>query len=147
MLLPREVQSGGLQVDGHFVPAGTIVGVPTYALHHSENHFHEPFAYRPERWLLKGSSAVRDGKGVSEETMALQKEAFVPFSIGPRSCIARSVALMELELSIARALWLYDIRLAPGTEHIGVGSHGEYKIKDNFVVGKEGPILQFRRRK
>jgi hypothetical protein len=41
-------------------------------------------------------------------------------------------------------LFLYDLRLQPGTEHLGVGPLGEYKIKDYFIVGKEGPILQFR---
>ena len=145
MHLPREVLAGGLKVDDHVFPAGTVVGVPTYALHRSEEHFEDPFSYRPERWLLRSATEARSN-GVTEEVLARQRRAFVPFSLGPRACIGRGFALMELEISIARILWLYDIRNAPGTEELGKGPQGEYKIKKNFVVGKEGPILQFRRR-
>ncbi|RAH79464.1 benzoate 4-monooxygenase cytochrome-like protein P450 [Aspergillus japonicus CBS 114.51] len=147
MDLPREVLPGGLRVlEWHF-PAGTIVGVPTYALHHSPAHFDRPFVYDPSRWVLRGSeTADSDAEGVSPAVMARQRAAFAPFSIGPRACIGRNVAMLELEVSVARVLWLYDLRLTPGMEHLGVGHEGEYKMKDNFIVGKEGPILEFRRR-
>ncbi|RAK96669.1 cytochrome P450 [Aspergillus ibericus CBS 121593] len=144
--LPREVLPGGLQVGTWHFPAGTVIGVPTYALHHSQEHFDRPFMYDPSRWLLYGSEGTRDGEGVSAEVLSRQRQAFVPFSLGPRGCIGRSVAMLELEVSIARVLWLYDLRLAPGTERLGVGPEGEYKIEDNFIIGKEGPVLQFRTR-
>ncbi|PYI03026.1 cytochrome P450 [Aspergillus sclerotiicarbonarius CBS 121057] len=144
--LPREVLPGGLRVGTWHFPAGTVVGVPTYVLHHSKEHFDRPFAYDPSRWLLRGSEGTRDGEGVSAEVLSRQRQAFVPFSLGPRGCIGRNVAMLELEVSLARVLWLYDLRLAPGTERLGVSREGEYKIKDNFIVGKEGPVLQFRMR-
>ncbi|MCJ1371098.1 hypothetical protein MMC20_002313 [Loxospora ochrophaea] len=150
MPLPREVLSGGLHVDGEFFPQGTIVGVPTYTLHHSSAHFDRPFAYEPSRWLVKNSSEKvpggEDGEGQTEETVALAREAFVPFSVGPRACIGRNVALLELQVGVARTLWLYNMRIVPGTESLGVGVAGEYKMKDNFIVGKEGPVLQFQKR-
>ncbi|KAH8430736.1 cytochrome P450 [Aspergillus melleus] len=147
MDLPREVQPGGLRVMNQYFPPGTIVGVPTYSLHHDEAYFDDPFAYRPSRWLLHGSPVCQGDEGVSAEILARQKEAFVPFSLGPRACIGRNVAWMELEVGLARALWLYDIRIAPGREHVGVAKRGgEYMIRDNFVVGKEGPMVQFRQR-
>lgn len=129
-----------------YLPAGTVVAVPTYALHHSEDHFYRAFVYDPSRWLLCGSKGTEQGEGVSAEVLSRQRQAFAPFSMGPRACIGRNVAILELELTISRALWLYDIRLAPGTEQLGVGYQGEYKIKDHFAVGKEGPVLQFRMR-
>ncbi|OJZ84538.1 hypothetical protein ASPFODRAFT_48592 [Aspergillus luchuensis CBS 106.47] len=144
--LPREVLPGGLRVGEWHFPAGTVVAVPTYALHHSEEHFDRPFEYDPSRWLLCDSKGTKQGEGVSAEVLSRQRQAFVPFSIGPRACIGRNVAILELELTISRALWLYDIRLAPGREQLGVGYQGEYKIKDHFAVGKEGPVLQFRMR-
>ncbi|GLA35474.1 hypothetical protein AnigIFM63309_011314 [Aspergillus niger] len=146
MDLPREVLPGGLQVLEWEFPAGTIVGVPTYSLHHSPEHFDRPYEYDPNRWMLRGTEAADEGVGVSPEVMARQRAAFVPFSLGPRACIGRNVAMLELEVSVARVLWLYDLRLAPGMEHLGVGREGEYKMKDNFIVGKEGPILEFRKR-
>ncbi|KAL9085407.1 MAG: hypothetical protein Q9159_004696 [Coniocarpon cinnabarinum] len=143
MHLPREVCEGGLDVYGHHFPRGTIVGVPTYALHHSERYFDRPFEYDPSRWLAKGEGIITS-EGNSSEVLARQREAFVPFSIGPRACIGRTVALFELYVCVARVLYSYDIRLAPGTEHLGVGPHGEYKMKDHFIVGKEGPLIQFK---
>ncbi|KJZ78234.1 hypothetical protein HIM_02272 [Hirsutella minnesotensis 3608] len=145
MLLPREVLPGGLTVEGHYFKAGCTIGVPTYSLHHSEEHFDRPFQFKPERWLVKGTDGVEDGEGRSADDIGKSRQAFAPFSIGPRSCIARGVAVLELYLGVARALWLYDLQIAPGYETMGVGIKGEYKIKDHFIVGKEGPVLQFRR--
>ena len=121
---------------GHHFPSGTVLGVPTYTLHHNEKYFEAPFKYRPERWMAE--------KGYEDNK--LQREAFVPFGTGPRACIGRYVALLELYVTIARVLFDYDVRLKPGSENVGIGPQGEYKIKDYFVVGKDGPILQFRRR-
>ncbi|KAJ5797590.1 benzoate 4-monooxygenase cytochrome P450 [Penicillium pulvis] len=147
MDLPREVLPGGLRVLNWELPAGTVVGVPTYALHHSPDHFDRPLDYDPSRWLVRGSDAAVGTEGVSADVMARQRAAFVPFSIGPRSCIGRGVAMAELEIGVARALWLYDVRLSPGSEGLGVGKNGEYKMKDNFIVGKEGPVMEFRTRR
>ncbi|PQE13704.1 Isotrichodermin C-15 hydroxylase protein [Rutstroemia sp. NJR-2017a BVV2] len=146
MPLQREVLPGGLQVDGHHFAAGTTVGVPTYSLHHNVKYFDRPFVYDPSRWLIKDTPGVLENEGRTQEEVSRAREAFAPFSIGPRSCIGKSVALIELCIGISRVLWLYDLRIAPGYEKVGVGRHGEYKMKDHFIVGKEGPILQFRRR-
>ena len=144
MLLPRDVCVGGLDVMGHHFLPGTVIGVPTYTLHHNSDYFERPFDYDPSRWLVKGEDKDESTEGNSPEVIARQRQAFVPFSIGPRACIGRSVATLELYISVARVLYLYNLRFLPGAENVGVGPHGEYKIKDNFIVGKEGPILQFR---
>jgi cytochrome P450 len=128
---------------GHKFPEGTIIGVPTYVLHHNELYFDRPFEYNPSRWLVKGEGDDA-AEGNSPEIIARQRQAFIPFSLGPRACIGRNVALFEVYMCVARALFLYDLRMQPGTEHLGVGTGEEYKIKDFFIVGKEGPVLQFR---
>lgn len=143
MLLPREVGSGGLHCMGHEFPEGTVIGVPTYALHHNELYFSNPFEYDPSRWLVKEESEG-ETEGSSLEVHARQRQAFIPFSLGSRACIGRNVALFEVYVCVARVLFMYDIRIQPGMEHLGVGTMGEYQIKDYFIVGKEGPILQFR---
>ncbi|KAJ5949319.1 cytochrome P450 [Penicillium verhagenii] len=52
-LLPREVLAGGLEIDEgrYYVPAGTDVGVPTYALHHMPEYWPDPYRFCPDRWL------------------------------------------------------------------------------------------------
>ena len=152
-LLAREISPGGLAVLGHHFPAGVIIGVPTYSLHHNDAYFSHPFSYDPNRWLDGNSGGRVDGSFDGSDntlrtpiTQNRQRQAFAPFSVGPRGCIGRNVALMELYLAIAHVVWLYDMRQQLGSENMGLGPQREYKIKDHFVVAKEGPILQFRRR-
>ncbi|TGO14403.1 hypothetical protein BTUL_0053g00020 [Botrytis tulipae] len=125
MPLPREVIPGGLRVNGHQFQVGTIVGVPTYSLHHSAQHFDQPYVDDPTRWLIKGSKGIDENDGRTQEEVSKAREAFAPFSLGPRECIGRSVASYELQVGVARVLWLYNMRIAAGCEKIGVGRHGE----------------------
>jgi cytochrome P450 len=141
-LLPREVLPGGMDIDGYNVPAGTVVGVPIYPLHHNEEYYPDPFTYRPDRWLTAPGS---DDK-TAAEAVKLAQSAFCPFSIGPRGCIGKGVAYLELTVALARTLWLYDLRLAPGMEDVGRDEKGMYGLKDIFVAEKDGPVVQFRRR-
>ena len=51
--MPREitVDSQGLELCGHFLPPGTIVAVPSYAVHHSAEIWGPDVEeFRPERW-------------------------------------------------------------------------------------------------
>lgn len=86
-LLPREVLPGGMEIDGHFVPEGTVVGVPHYSIHHNAEYFERPFEYRPERWLVDSSPDV------TAETVTLAQSAFCPFSVGPRGCIGKGQSI------------------------------------------------------
>ncbi|KAJ6273551.1 benzoate 4-monooxygenase cytochrome p450 [Bipolaris maydis] len=146
--LPREVLTGGLDIDGRHIPAGVDVGVPIYAIHHNPEYFPQPFDYIPERWL--------PDHAVNPHHSSLQaaQAAYNPFSIGPRGCIGKGLAYVELTVTIARVLYLYDLRLAPGMT-LGAGSkeleegrnrETEYQIMDVFASKKDGPMLQFRAR-
>lgn len=174
-LLPREVLPGGLVVDGRRFAAGTVVGVPVYALHHREACFVEPWAFRPGRWLVGcgeggkggGDQTGKEGEGEGEGTassVAGAREAFCPFSVGPRGCVGKGMAYLELAVALARVVWLFDLRLARGGgggegEGSGVclgegnpeaewGRHrrGEYQLFDAFVAMKDGPLVEFRAR-
>lgn len=147
--LPREVLLGGIDIDGHHIPAGVDVGVPHYAIHHNPNYYPRPFDYIPDRWLPDPAANPLHSK------LADAHAAFCPFSIGPRGCIGKGLAYVELTVTIARVLYLYDLRLAPGTT-LGEGSADlevgrtratEYQIEDRFASMKDGPILQFRARR
>lgn len=47
----RTVPEEGLEVCGHYFPPGTIVGVNAWCAHHNATVFHEPYEFRPERWI------------------------------------------------------------------------------------------------
>jgi cytochrome P450 len=145
--LPRRVLPGGLEVDGLAVPAGADVCVPHHALHRNPAYFPAPAAFRPARWLPPS-----DEKAAA--ALALARDAFAPFSVGPRACVGRGLAYVELTVALARLLVEFDLRLAPGT-HVGEavadvegGRRGEveYRLRDTFTSVKDGPMLQFRRR-
>ncbi|KAL9619185.1 MAG: hypothetical protein Q9160_006194 [Pyrenula sp. 1 TL-2023] len=145
-LLPREVLTGGLVVENTSFPAGTDVGVPHYAIHHNEDYYPDSFAYKPERWI------VDDGTTLTDVERA--QSAFCPFSVGPRGCVGKGLAMKELMITIARVVWLYEMRLAPG-DHRGEGGQdsrlgrqraGEFQMRDMFVSKTDGPIVQYRLR-
>lgn len=64
------------------------------------------------------------------------------------------MAYMELRATIARTLFMYDMRLASGTTlgeggpDLGWGRQrvGEYQLKDTFTSMRDGPMVEFRLR-
>ncbi|KAI0198007.1 cytochrome P450-like protein [Astrocystis sublimbata] len=149
--LPREVTGSGVWVGGHFFPKRVELSVSNYSLHHNEDYYPEPFAYKPERWTEKPCAG--ETKEEAANRVLLARSAFCPFSVGPRACIGRSLALKEITIVIARIIWLYDVRLAPGNDNYGGGGAGkgfgrhrgaEHQIMDMFVAKVDGPMVQFR---
>ncbi|KAJ4394036.1 hypothetical protein N0V93_003253 [Gnomoniopsis smithogilvyi] len=107
--LPRVVPEGGwiytpsadfsftgqiLQVSkSYFLPAGTLVSLQIHTLHHNPAVFPDPYEFRPERWL--------DSPPDQLEKMSRN---YIPFGLGSRQCIARNLAMMELNRSCAAIL-------------------------------------------
>ncbi|GKT50059.1 trichothecene efflux pump TRI12 [Colletotrichum spaethianum] len=98
--LPRVVPQGGATIADHYVPEGTTVSIYQWAMYHSEKNFRDPFGFHPERWLQDPAYASDN------------KEAFQPFHIGPRNCIGRNLAYVEMRLILARVLWNFDLKIA-----------------------------------
>lgn len=100
--LPRQIppESPGITLHGHYFPPGTVLSVPTYTVHHSTEIWGDDAEeYRPERW---------------ENVTTRQKNAFIPFSHGPRSCVGRNVAEMEMKLIAATWVRRYAVTLRQG---------------------------------
>ncbi|KAL4861622.1 hypothetical protein BDV12DRAFT_203822 [Aspergillus spectabilis] len=93
----RVTPPGGVTVAGKFVPEGITVGVPIFAVCHSPWNFRQPDCFIPERWL--NDPLYADDK----------KEAAQVFSTGPRACLGRNLAFLEMRLVMAKLLWHYDL--------------------------------------
>ncbi|KAK5995578.1 Cytochrome P450 monooxygenase AKT7 [Cladobotryum mycophilum] len=152
-LLPREVLPGGITVDGETIPEGTVIGTPHYTVHHNENYYPNAFEYIPERWMI-GAVNPLNGQVTTEEDVARASSAFCPFSIGPRGCIGKGLAYVEMTTTIARTLYLYDMRKAVGVVDPSEGRPefewgrqrtGEFQLVDTFTSAKKGPLVEFRR--
>jgi cytochrome P450 len=77
MSLPRYVPRGGREIDGFFVPEGTIVSSQAYSVHRVDRTaFPDPDIFRPERWL--------DLKGDAE-----RRRLFFAFANGGRGCVGK----------------------------------------------------------
>lgn len=152
-ILPREVMAGGMTIDGHKIPAGTVVGTPHYTIHHNEDYYPSPYSYVPERWLA-GSKNPLNGSEVTQDDVSRSASAFCPFSIGPRGCIGKGLAYVEMTSTIARTLFLYDVRKAVGAIDPSEGHPSlewgrqrpeEFQLVDTFTSAKTGPLLEFRK--
>lgn len=100
--LPRVVPPGpGVTLQNHHFPQFTVLSVPSYTIHHSKEIWGDDAdEFKPERFL-----------NLTER----QKEAFIPFSYGPRSCVGRNVAEMELALIVSTTFRRYEFELYQDT--------------------------------
>jgi len=156
---PSSIAAGEvLTVDGYVVPPGTQVAVSSYTLYHDPQYFPDPYAFRPERWLQPehtsdSSASEIEASQEQQEAFSAMRHAFIPFLIGDRNCVGKSMAYMEISLVLARTIWCFDFTRASGSAgNLGGGSPGsgegrekvgEYQLYEGFVVGHEGPNLAF----
>ena len=149
--LRREVTEG-FEIDGVYLPEGTEVGTPCYSIHRHPECYRYPNSYLPERWI-EGSvippfpspseTGIKSWQ-VSKEDVELARKAFCPFSIGPRGCIGKSMALMEMRLTLARLLFLFEFQGV--SDGVGVDEGGDLAMVDHFTSQKTGPNVLVRRR-
>ncbi|ETS78591.1 hypothetical protein PFICI_10653 [Pestalotiopsis fici W106-1] len=93
--LPR--YSPGAVIDGHYVPAGVIVSNSGYSMTRDSRYWHDPTAFRPERWI--------------DENFQDELRASQPFSTGPRACLGINLAYLELRIILAKVAFTYDLEL------------------------------------
>ncbi|SJL18071.1 related to Benzoate 4-monooxygenase cytochrome P450 [Armillaria ostoyae] len=89
--LPRVIPEGGMMVLGKYFLPGTVVSVPSYMIHRDLTVWGDDVEeYRSERWFECDSAAIL--------------KTFNPFSVGPRACVGRNLAMLELHIIIASIL-------------------------------------------
>ncbi|RAL06942.1 cytochrome P450, partial [Aspergillus homomorphus CBS 101889] len=133
----RQADVGGATVDGQYIPQGLEVATCVYSIHHNPEIYPQPFKFVPERWL--GPEATPEPYRSEYSPFA----AFNPFSIGPRSCIGKPLAYIELTLTLSHILYAFDMRLPQGVQ---AGDDGEYRLHLHITAAKEGPWVEFRPR-
>lgn len=82
---PRVVPAGGKEIQGHYVPEGTEITSHAYTVQRDATMYgQDAEAFEPERWL-----------GGEQRTFELDAAQFT-FGVGPRVCLGKDIALMEL---------------------------------------------------
>ncbi|KAK9826393.1 hypothetical protein WJX81_007038 [Elliptochloris bilobata] len=113
-----------MTMGGRTIPAGTVLVVPLYPLMNSPHVWDCPAEFRPDRWLEEDaeylSSDARKRGCVTEAGRsapaapadAVLAKRFIPFSDGPRDCVGRNLATMNIVTTLATLLGRFTFRLA-----------------------------------
>lgn len=96
---PRRTPPEGATIRGRFVPGHCAMGMNQLAVHRSAANWTDPDVFVPERFL--GDPRYAGDK----------REALQPFSVGPRNCIGRNLAYVEMRLVLCRVLWNFDMEM------------------------------------
>ena len=76
------------EIDGFFVPKGSMVAVCPFTLHRAAHSGPSPRRFDPDRFS-------------PERAEGRPKEAYLPFGDGPRVCIGNAFAMMEAKIILA----------------------------------------------
>lgn len=90
------------QLGDYLIPAGTVLIVPIYAVHHHASLWSDPEVFNPDRFS-------------PEAAKTRHRYAYMPFGAGPRVCIGNAFAVMEAVAILA--VLLQKIRLAAVNPH------------------------------
>lgn len=85
-------------IGGHELPRNTVVLISSYALHHRAEIWPDPERFDPSRF----EPHAEEGR---------HRQAYLPFSAGPRTCIGNLFALMEGPIVLATILRQVDLEL------------------------------------
>lgn len=89
------IVSEPMTVAGYEFPAGAVLFLNIYLVHHRDDLYPDPDTFRPERFLERQYSPSE----------------FLPFGGGHRSCIGMAFALMEMKLVLATVLQRWHLEL------------------------------------
>lgn len=120
-ILPRMVPKGGAVICDYWLPEGTLIGVPQYATYRAPSHFKNPNEFHPERWL--GDPEYKDD----------HLDAMEPFSTGPRNCIGKNLAWLEMRLLFATVLLTFDLELCPESK--------EWSDQKVYTLWEKKPLM------
>jgi cytochrome P450 len=83
---------------GEDIDAGTMVIVAPYVIHRHRHLWDRPDVFDPRRFM----GAARD---------AIHRFAYLPFGVGPRTCIGAAFALQEATLALSAIAGKFRLRL------------------------------------
>ncbi len=88
------------EIGGYPVPAGTNVFMSQWVMHRDPRYFDNPEQFNPDRWA-------------NDLAKRLPTYAYFPFGGGPRVCIGRAFAMMEIVLVVATIAQKFRLTLVP----------------------------------
>ncbi|MED5259605.1 MAG: cytochrome P450, partial [Verrucomicrobiota bacterium] len=94
-----------VELGGVSIPKGSMSAFSRYALHRNKRDWDSPEEFIPDRFDL------------DEDDEKINMSAYLPFSSGPRICIGRHFAMMEMTVILCLILKNYKISICPNYKH------------------------------
>nr|NP_001139635.2 cytochrome P450 3A96 [Equus caballus]CBJ94510.1 cytochrome p450 3A96 [Equus caballus] len=94
----KDVELGGV-----FIPKGTVVMVPSFALHRDTELWPQPEEFHPERFSKENKDSINP-------------YIYMPFGNGPRNCIGMRFALMNMKVAVVRVLQNFSFKPCKETQ-------------------------------
>nr|XP_017014475.2 probable cytochrome P450 12b2, mitochondrial [Drosophila takahashii] len=101
-----------LVLSGYRVPRGTGVLMGVLELSNSDKYFARSADFIPERWLKSDLAADVQA---CPEARSRNPFVYLPFGFGPRTCIGKRIAELEIETLLVRLLRNYKVSWLPET--------------------------------
>ena len=92
-----------LVIEGYEIKKGQTITISHIAMGRNAKYYDNPLEFRPERWTR-------------EFERSLPRGAYVPFAGGPRVCLGKQFAMMEMRMILATLLQRVEPNLAEGFE-------------------------------
>lgn len=92
-----------VELNGVYIPKGSTVMIPSYALHHDPQHWSEPEEFQPERFS-------KENKG------SIDPYVYLPFGNGPRNCLGMRFALMNMKLALTKIMQNFSFQPCKETQ-------------------------------
>lgn len=77
-----ETSDGRICID---LKKGDVIHIPIWSIHHDPDNYEEPNSFRPDRFIGEPKH---------------HRYAHIPFGSGPRTCVARSLGLLEAKMAV-----------------------------------------------
>uniref|UniRef100_A0A3Q2GSJ7 Cytochrome P450 3A n=1 Tax=Equus caballus TaxID=9796 RepID=A0A3Q2GSJ7_HORSE len=113
------------EINGVFIPKGTVVMVPTFSLHRASEFWPEPEEFRPERFSKKNKDNINPC-------------IYMPFGNGPRNCIGMRFAMVNMKLALVRVLQNFSFKPCKETQiPLKLGNQGLLQPQKPIVLKVE----------
>ncbi|GMF43779.1 unnamed protein product [Phytophthora fragariaefolia] len=99
---PKQTVENTTLSDGTFIPAGSAIGLATYAMGRMPQVWGpDAEEFKPERWIDPATGKL----------IPISSYKFASFNAGPRMCLGMSLAMLEMKLVVAGLLSQFHVEV------------------------------------
>ncbi|KAE8770903.1 Cytochrome P450 86B1 [Hordeum vulgare] len=101
----KMVAANDIMPSGHEVHAGDTIFISLHSMGRMEGIWGKDcLDYNPDRWLSEDGNELR----------YVPSHKFLTFNSGPRMCLGKDIAVMQMKTVIASTLWNFDLEIMEG---------------------------------